>query len=220
MAPATPTGAMGARAMTSEKEQSVSSSSLVVLLLSAGKVSSSKKESRRFQLQHGFTRAAWNPMSCKPQPPEDVEMLLILGKNICPDFLKTPFPGYPDEHLHEFGPKAFPLEPILHENGHFAGCQVLVHEKPCNPYHAFLSFFLYFCNYRHVPVVVDITEKDKPFMGYVFDRWRRTWSSMFLQTRKRASRAPQARLQGVWPSEALRSRPTGARAWCTWSDRE
>ena len=95
-----------------------------------------------FQLQHGFTRAARNPLSCKPQPPEDVEHPLILGEDICPDFLKAPFPGYPDEHLYEFGPKAFPLEPILHENGQFAGRQVRVHNKSCNPYHLFLPVFL------------------------------------------------------------------------------
>src|SRR5271157_6220948 len=100
-------------------------------------------------------------MSREPQPPEDVEHALILGKDIRPDFLEAPFPGYPDENLYEFGPKVFPLEPILHENSQFAGRQVLVHNESCNPYHLFRSIFLHLRNYRHVPDVVDITEKDK-----------------------------------------------------------
>jgi hypothetical protein len=135
-----------------------------------------------FQLQYSFTRtAARNPTCRKPQPPEDVEHALILGKDICPYFIKAPFPGYPDEDLYEFGPKVFPLEPIVHENGHFSGRQVLVHNKSCNPYHAFLSIFLYFRNYRHVPVVVDITEKDKPLMGYIFDKGEEPGSQCSLR---------------------------------------
>ena len=134
-----------------------------------------------FQLQYGFTRAARNPLSGKPQPPEDVEHPLVLGKDICPDLLKTPFARYPDEHRYKFSPKVLPLEPILHEDGHFAGRQVLVHNKSCNPYHPFPSIFLHLRNYRHVPVVVDITEEDKPLMGYIFESGEEPGPRCFLR---------------------------------------
>jgi len=72
--------------------------------------------------------------------------------------------------LYEFSPKVFPLELILHEDGQFAGRLVLVHNQSCNSYHFLSPVFLYLGNDCHVPVVVDITEEDKPLTRYVFDR--------------------------------------------------
>ena len=120
------------------------------------------------QLQDNFRHAVRNRAGCKTQPCEDVEHTYILGENIRPDILKTSFAGYPDEYLHKFRPEAFALKPVLYKNGQFAGRQVLIHDKSRNPYHAFLSFFLHLCNYCHMPIIVNITEKNKPLMGYVF----------------------------------------------------